>query len=462
VEAWKITTKPAKGEHRVTSVDVRKRKKVFSPFVLELLFIMFAVEFVKGALLLAILPVYMATVLGASAYVIGWTLAAQYIGDNALRTPAGWIIDKIGYRACMLSGVLLAFVAVVIVAATTHYAWTIVACAMLGLGTAPLWPCVITGATEEAGDEAQGTVMGIVHMAWLSGAGLGPAAINFFVRNSNYSVAFRLMLGCMTAAVLAALLLPERRKMKEKAPNNALTRAAASAGASSVFFAGGLIGRAFRAERAAGPRRDSRRWLQRARAYIREVRSSLALSPLLFPAMFLQAFALGLLTPVLTLYARQELSLTPQQYSVFLITGGAVTVLFLIPVGKLVDRFGTRPFLTAGFALGAATLLAFTYTRSLYVLYGFVSSLGIAFAFIIPAWNALIAAAIPKEKRGAVWGVFLTIEGLGTIAGPVVSGKLWDVYGPHAPFMASGAALALLLVMQLQLARHKPKARAGA
>ncbi|WP_231571127.1 hypothetical protein [Gordoniibacillus kamchatkensis] len=82
---------------------------VFTPFVLKLLFIMFVVEFVKGALLLTILPVYMAAVLGASAYVIGWTLAVQYIGDNALRTPVGWIIDKIGYRASMVSGVLVTF-----------------------------------------------------------------------------------------------------------------------------------------------------------------------------------------------------------------------------------------------------------------------------------------------------------------------------------------------------------------
>jgi DHA1 family multidrug resistance protein-like MFS transporter len=445
----------------MSSIDVKKRRKVFSPFVLELLFIMFMVEFVKGALLLAILPVYMATVLGASAYVIGWTLAVQYIGDNVLRTPVGWLIDKIGYRACMLSGVLLAFAAVVIVALTSHYAWTIIACAALGLGTAPLWPCVISGSTEAAGDEARGTIMGVVHMAWLTGAGLGPVAINFFIQNTSYSPAFRLMLGCMTAVVLVALLLPKGRRRKEGAPN-AVPRATVSAGVSSVFFSGGRIGRTDWEERGEGLRLDSRSLPQRARTYMREALRSTRVSALLLPAMFLQAFALGLLTPILTLYARQELSLTPQQYSLFLITGGAVTVLFLVPIGKLVDRFGTKLFLTVGFALGAATLLAFTYTRSLYVLYGFVSSLGIAFALIIPAWNALIAEAIPKEKRGAVWGFFLTIEGLGTIAGPIVSGKLWDVYGPHAPFMVSGAVQALLFAMQPLLARHKPKARAGA
>lgn len=416
--------------------DSIKRGRVFTPFVLELLFMMFVVEFVKGALLLTILPVYMKAVLGASTYVVGWTLAAQYIGDNALRTPVGWIIDKIGYRACMLSGVLLTFLSVVLVATTSHYAWTIIACTLLGIGTAPLWPCVITGTTEVAGDEAKGTIMSVVHMAWLSGVGLGPVAINFFIQNTNYGPAFRLLLGCMIAVVLVALLLPKHRK----------------AGGNSEEGRQAAANRRFAS---AAP------LLQRAAAYLSEVRGSMSVSPILFPAMFLQTFALGILTPILTLYARQELALTPRQYSLFLIAGGAVTVLFLIPVGKLVDRIGTKWFLTFGFALASVTLIAFTYTRSLAVLYVYVALIGIGYALIIPAWNALIAAAIPKEKRGAVWGFFLTIEGLGTIVGPIVSGKLWDVYGPHVPFMTSGGVLAVLLVIQLLLAQNKAKARTG-
>ncbi|MFC0213157.1 MFS transporter [Paenibacillus chartarius] len=403
---------------------------LFSPFVIKLLVIMFVVEFVKGALLLTILPVYMAVVLGASAYAIGWTLAAQYIGDNALRAPVGWIIDRIGYRACMLSGVLVTFASVVIIAVAGHYAWTITACALLGLGTAPLWPCVITGATEVAGDEGKGTVLSVVHLAWLSGTGIGPVVINFFLKGSEFGPAFRILLGCMTVVVVVALLLPGRKQRE--------------------------------AERAAnmdgdGSKGNGKGWLEHASAYFREVRASLTVSPLLFPAMFLQTFAIGILSPILTLYARQELSLTPTQFSLFLIAGGAVTVVLLVPVGKLVDKYGTKFFLAAGFGLGAATLFLFTFTRSLYVLYGYVTLIGMAYACIIPAWNVLIAAAVPEEKRGAIWGFFLTIEGLGSVIGPIVSGKLWDVFGPRVPFMTSGGVLALLFVLQLLLVQRSGK-----
>ncbi|BFT73240.1 MFS transporter [Paenibacillus sp. P36] len=398
-----------------------RKNQLFSPFVIELLIIMFIVEFVKGALLITILPVYMKTGLGASAFIIGWTLAAQYIGDNVLRTPVGWIIDKLGYRTTMLTGVLLTFISVILMATTSQYIWMIVGCALLGFGTAPLWPCVITGTTEVAGEDGKATIMSVVYMAWLSGVGLGPVAINFFVGENHYSTAFRLLIACMTIVVLVALMLPRKSSTADVATEKVLTHA--------------KIQKAPIA--------------QRISIYLSEVKRSLSVSPLMFPAMFAQTFALGILTPILTLYAKEVLKLSSFEYSMFLIAGGAVTVICLVPMGKWVDRRGIRPFLIAGFTISAAALLLFTYAKSMTILYVLVALLGIGYAFIIPSWNALIASAIPPEKRGAVWGFFLTIEGLGMIVGPIVSGKLWDVYGYHAPFLMSGSVLVLLLVLQM-------------
>ncbi|SDM93258.1 Predicted arabinose efflux permease, MFS family [Paenibacillus sp. yr247] len=401
-----------------------RKNRLFSPFVMELLIIMFVVEFVKGALLLTILPVYMKTTLGASAFIIGWTLAAQYIGDNVLRTPVGWIIDKLGYRTTMLTGVLMAFVSVILIATTSQYIWMIIGCALLGFGTAPLWPCVITGTTEVAGEEGKATIMSVVYMAWLSGVGLGPVAINFFVGESNYRSAFRLLIGCMTVVVLVALMLPRKHDAVSMEGEDKMKKAVVHSRASASL-------------------------MQRVSTYLSEVRSSMTVSPLLFPAMFAQTFALGILTPILTLYAKEVLKLSSFQYSMFLIAGGAVTVIFLVPMGKFVDRLGIRPFLIVGFMLSAAALLLFTFAKSMALLYVLVAVLGVGYAFIIPSWNALIASAIPPEKRGAVWGFFLTIEGLGMIIGPIVSGKLWDVYGYHAPFLMSGLVMVLLLVLQM-------------
>ena len=84
-----------------------------------------------------------------------------------------------------------------------------------------------------------------------------------------------------------------------------------------------------------------------------------------------------------------------------------------------------------------------------------VMFVGVGYACIIPAWNALIADAIPKSERGAVWGFFLTIEGLGMVFGSIMSGKLWDSLGPHAPFFVSGSVLLILFVLHLFITRHR-------
>jgi MFS family permease len=403
------------------------RRTVFSPFVLQLLAIMFIIEFVKGALLLTFLPLYLQDVLNASTVVIGWTLAVQYIGDNLFRTPIGWLIDRIGYRTSMLIGVLSTLASVVILATARDFTFIVVACGLLGVGTAPLWPCVIIGTTEIAGKEGSGTIMSIVYIAWLSGAGLGPFASTFAF--SHYTLAFRILFGLIVLVLFIAVFLPGK------------TKKPAHRGAGS------------RGEHHAARLRLSRK--QRAAQYLSEVKRSLTVSPVIFPAMFAQTFALGLLTPILTIYAKKDLMLTDTEFRGFLLAGGAVTVLGMIPVGRLVDRWGFKRFLVIGLTIGSATLLAFTSFTAVPVLYALVAMLGFAYALIIPSWNALLATAIPPEKRGAIWGFFLTIEGTGTTVGPLISGVLSHSFSHRTPFIVSGAVLFLLLLLQFFI-RIKP------
>jgi DHA1 family multidrug resistance protein-like MFS transporter len=410
-------------------MDVRQAFQMLNPFVIKLLLIMFFVEFVKGALIVTILPVYMGTVLGLSAFAIGWSLSLQYIGDNMLRSPVGWIIDRFGYRWCMLGGVLSTFLSVLILSTQNELPWIITACLLLGIGTSPLWPAVISGATEAVGDQGKGTIMSIIYLAWLTGVGLGPVVINIFIHHS-YSSAFNLLIGIMIGVIVVALLLPKHRVHDDETSAQSQKH------------------------------KDKLSRIVRMKRYFNEIRSSLNVSKWFYPALFAQTFALGLLTPVLILYARTVLHLTPYEQSFLLAFGGAITVVCLIPVGRLVDRYGTRWFLHCGFLLSALTLIAFTYFDAKPIVYVLVAFIGMGYACIIPAWNALIAEAIPIKERGTVWGFFLTIEGMGMIVGPIVAGRLWDVLGYHAPFLASGIVLLLLFVFHIVISKHHKETKA--
>lgn len=408
------------------------RKKLLNPTFACLWLIMFLVEFVKGALIVSILPVYMGDVLSLSAFAIGLSFSMQYIGDNLFRSPAGWLIERIGFRRTMSLGLCITLGAVAVIAFLPTMGFLVLGCALLGIGTAPLWPCVlmgITAVTEENNNFA--TAMGVIQISSLGGTGLGPVIINFFLHDS-YRPVFWFLLGCIALVVLISLLLPGKAGGSTAAGT---AKSAVPGDASPSAKSGGM-------------------WSQ-LRASIRHIRTHLHVSPLLYPALFLQSFAVGLLTPVITLYVRTELGLSPETFSAMLVIGGGITVLGLIPIGKLVDRLGTRWFLHIGFALAAASIGLFALSREVSFVWLFVILIGCSYAFILPTWDTMISHMLPSGEKGTVWGLFLTIQGSGMVAGPIISGKMWDLIGPTAPFLASSATMALLFFLHIGLVRTK-------
>lgn len=411
-----------------------EKRRLMSPFFFELLAIIFLVEFIKGSLLVAILPVYMKNILGVSGTVIGVAFALQYLGDNLFRSPAGWIAERLGFKLTMSVALTMVVLGVLIIAFTDGPVWLSLACLILGTGTAPLWPCAMTGATEISGpNSSNGTAIGALETAALVGTGAGPIIMNFVMEHTskNYQTAFFIMIGAGIILVLTALLLPGRIRNTTKA---------------AVSSSTALAGR--------GLRSGFNKLRTSVKATLREVKTTLHVSWLVYPALFLQSFVIGLLSPVLTLYVSNELGFSPNQYSLLLIVGGGITVLTLIPAGKLMDRFGTKRFLNVGFLLCAVMLCIFTLFKSLLLVFVVVSLIGIAYALILPGWNSFVASLIPKGERGTIWGFFLTLQGSGMVFGPIVSGWLWDGIGHGAPFVVSGIVMGTLFLIHLYLTRH--------
>ena len=133
----------------------------------------------------------------------------------------------------------------------------------------------------------------------------------------------------------------------------------------------------------------------------------------LIPGMFFQTFALGMLLPNLFPFVIEQLQMSEMQYYLLLLAGGAVVVLCMNPVGRLIDRYDARGFLTAGFLLAGGTLFALVGYANPINIWVFVALLGLSYALIQPAWNAVLAASIPPHLRGVLMGLFMSIEGLG-------------------------------------------------
>ncbi|MEW4370535.1 MFS transporter [Paenibacillus kandeliae] len=437
------------------SASRRQRNRLLFVYLWLLIFF---VEFVKGGLLVTLLPLYMGHRLGLPAFAIGIAFACQYVGDNALRSPAGWLAERLGFRMVMTLGMLLILGAVIVMSTVQQQGWLIVACAAMGIGSAPLWPCVMSKITDISSETGNyGTHMSIIEIASLGGAGLGPVVMNA-LNGDSYVFSFGILLLCMIIVVVVALFLPGRRHSSNTHLHTSEVKGEEGEDSvSSASRTGNATATSAHNDAAASlPERQSGE--SKLHYYIQLLRS-LRIHPLLYPALFMQSFALGVLTPIITLYVVSELGLTPAYFNALLIGGGAITVLGLIPAGRLIDKVGSKFFLRIGFLMAASALIGLASTMQLFWIWVFVLCAGFSYAMILPAWNSLLANLVPAKEKGAVWGLFLTLQGSGLVIGPIISGKLWDSISPQAPFYVSASAMLLLFIIHYIMIRQRPDIR---
>lgn len=373
----------------------------------SMLVILGIVEMVRGALLITLFPAYAPSHLGVGLRVVGLAISAHYLMDTFFKSPFGWMVDRFGSKKMLIFGLSLSLVSLLLLQHMKSPYVLIGLTALYGVGTSPTWPSVVTGATGLVPDEKRATTMGFVFISWLIGAGIGPVGINFILSKSDH-LAFAVLIVFLAVAWVLSFTLRGRELQHGK-----ITRD------------------------------------HHVATHLKEVAASLKGVWILFPGMFVQTMALGLLLPVMAVYATHQLHLSHMQYAFFLITGGAVTVVLLVPVGKIVNRVGSRILLIVGFGVSAFSLYNFTIRHSIPALYMFVALVGAAYALILPAWNSLLDRVMPEDKRGVMWGVFMSIEGLGLAIGPAIGGVVWEWFGPTYPFRISATVLFVMCLFYI-------------
>jgi MFS family permease len=163
---------------------------------------------------------------------------------------------------------------------------------------------------------------------------------------------------------------------------------------------------------------------------------------------------IGMVVPVRVLYAQSQgasLAIIGAMASAYLVS----SFLFQYPSGWLADRWGRKPMIIASL-LGQA-LLSVVYLwisdPVLFVVLRFAE--GAVAAAFLPSARALIAEAVPAEKRGEAYGIFSAFFNAGFLFGPALGGLVAGLgYAP--PFL--GAALFRLVALALVLALIHPTA----
>jgi len=96
----------------------------------------------------------------------------------------------------------------------------------------------------------------------------------------------------------------------------------------------------------------------------------------------------------------------------------------LVTTATLGDRWGRRNLYAGGLALFACSSVACALAPDTATLLAARVVQGAAAAVIMPLALALLNAAFPPQRRGWAMGIYGSITGLGTVAGPVLGGAL--------------------------------------
>ncbi|MBW2655179.1 MAG: MFS transporter, partial [Deltaproteobacteria bacterium] len=141
----------------------------------------------------------------------------------------------------------------------------------------------------------------------------------------------------------------------------------------------------------------------------------------LFFAIFNAILGVGIVIPLLPVYAK---NLGASGLYISMIFGAfSLSRTFLLPYfGKLSDKKGRKPLITAGLLGYTIVSIAFVYFSSVESLITIRFFQGIASAMIMPATQAYVGDITPKGKEGLYMGAFNMSMFLSLSLGPLMGG----------------------------------------
>lgn len=131
------------------------------------------------------------------------------------------------------------------------------------------------------------------------------------------------------------------------------------------------------------------------------------------------------------------------------------------PAGILSDKVDRTTILLIGLSLLVCADLTLAFAHSLFGAGLGVVLWGLHMGFTQGLFAKLIADTAPTELRGTAFGMFNLITGLALLFASVIAGALWDLAGPRGTFLA-GAVFAVLTLLGLVVVRTRLSTRTGA
>jgi MFS family permease len=180
--------------------------------------------------------------------------------------------------------------------------------------------------------------------------------------------------------------------------------------------------------------------------------------------LILSFFINNIAAPYWVVYGLEVIGLSELQWGTVLLVAAVVNVVFLIPAGAIIDRFGVERVLTSALALSVVPIFLFSFSQSFLEATALFAVMTIANAFLISGAPSFMAHSVPEEKRGRVMAalgqgmLFINTRGgsggpgmgavltIPSILGSILGGFVYE-YNPTLPWILLAVLMAINAVI---------------
>jgi MFS family permease len=377
-----------------------------------------------------LLPIY-AQELGASAADIGGLFAVFSLVMIVVRPLVGIAMDRYGRRYFFLLGLGAYILAMAVFSLADTLTMLYVARLIQGLGAALTWIATYTISAELAVAERRGEAIGDADGAGERGAVYGAliafSLLAWLPLRLGWMFIFMGYTGCAIIGVWLAWRRVPETKVSIPVPTPAMPVRQRSLRSRGRALLQSNLGRRGTVPRGLGA---------------------------LLTIVFLTKASQALVNPLLLIFLRDRFALDLWQLAAAYLPAALMLGFLPARMGRLSDRIGRAPMIVIGLIISAFTSCFMPVLPTLwwFVAVFALNALGIVTA--TPAQKALVGDLTPREHWGRAFGFYTFTASLGTAAGPLLGGMLYDQEGQAIPFYANAILLVVSALLAMVALRH--------
>ena len=342
-----------------------------------MLVILFLMEFARGMYVLSYVN-YLPTVTSIAVAVTSVALSIHFISDAATNFVIGFLLKKFGTKIVLNLGFFFFFLSLfLIIFFPANPIIIIISAIMLGIAVSPIWVIMLSSVEESQ----RGKQMGYVYFSWLLGLLVGWAFMNVLVKIHPTRFAFAMSLVVIIAWILYYFVDVKLTNYNTKPVKEQLGQ-------------------------------------------IVEVMKR---HMILFPGILLQGASISALLPILPTYATKVVGVTTIEYTAAIAIGGIGCAISMLFLSKIIDKNSTGfmyAVIFVGFILFTLFIFGLSLVNNIIVVWIVAVFIGLMYGILLPAWNTFMAGHIDPSEQEETWGVFNSVQGFGSMIGPLFGGLI--------------------------------------